>query len=150
MSEFAFTKEVVGTIAIPLSFTQVDICDILVGAIEGGINYWGTVVGYTNTLLSKEDLRDVILRETILPIVYNKPNDEPISTWVAHLILQGNVVYFADIEDLTDISALTLENLMEGIRLNQNRRGNSTYEDYDATDYDCIMQYAMFGRVVYG
>lgn len=46
---------------------------------------------------------------------------------------------------------LTLDKLMEGVKLNAvNRPFDSDLENADATTNDCIFQYAIFGEVIYG
>lgn len=131
MLEFS-EKKVVGTITVPQEITESDIENIIVSAIEGGTNYW---MGTDN---SKPEFDD-------------KPKDEPMSTWVTKLILEGQTVTFYDIEDEDEQWTLTLEKLLNGIKLNAiNRKFDSDLENMDAITSDCIVQYALFNEVVYG
>lgn len=45
------------------------------------------------------------------------------------------------------VRELTLPMLMGGIRKYVELRGKWVPEDYDATDYDCIVQLALFGEI---
>ena len=126
-----FSNElVVGTVAVSITrnITASDVESIMVGAIEGGINYWGYVLPE-----SKKD----------------KPADEPTSTWVTQLLLSGVNVYFGDVEDDDERFTLDKDKLFKGIQMHFDK-GLADIDSYDADDYDCIIQRALFGQVVYG
>lgn len=130
-------KKVVGEAVIKLQITEEDVDNIVVGAIEGGIGYWARL---ENTGLSWKD----------------KPKNVASSQWASHLLLNGDVVIFSDAElEEGDqdyyFPSLTLQGIINGISLNAKERPHdSDLENMDATTVDCIIQYAIFGELVYG
>lgn len=129
MLEFSDEK-VVATIQVPIQFTENDIDNIIVTAIEGGCKNW---MG----LIKDENYKD-------------KPKDEPLSQWTTKLLLEGKTIHLYDVEDREEKFELTLEKLIKGIQLNcVNRPDYSDKDNWDADDCDCIMQYALFGEIVY-
>jgi hypothetical protein len=126
--EFNNNKAVVN-IQVAVSFTENDINDIMVGAIEGGINYWGFVSAATKK---------------------TKPQDVATSEWCARKLLDGETVVIVDIEDREERFELTLEKLQKGIQMNANLFDHHIVDEMDAEDYDRIIQYALFEDVVYG
>jgi hypothetical protein len=129
-----FTEKVIGKIQIPLEITEEDIDNIIVSSVEGGSNSW---MGIDN---SKPEFK-------------NKPKDEPIATWITKLILEGKTVYFYDCEEEEEEEyfPLTLEKLLKGIELNiQERPFSNDKDNWDSVDTDCIIQYALFGKLIYG
>lgn len=133
MLEFSYEK-VVGKVAFTTSvnITEDDVFGIIVGSVEGGSNYW---MGLDKSGAEWED----------------RPKGEPLSTWATKLLLEGKSVKVYDIEDKTERWEITLEKLLKGIRLNNEKRPHdNNLENADATTYDCIVQYALFDKVVYG
>lgn len=131
MLEFSETK-VVGKALIEKSLTENDIENIVVTGFEGGIGYWSVI---DNTGFYWD----------------SKPNDEPVSTWATKILLDGGSVKLLDVDDESEKWLLTLDKLIEGFRLNYiNRPHDNDIEEGDATTADCIIQYALFGEVVYG
>ena len=128
-----FTDKVVGKAEFEV--TENDIENIIITSFEGGSNYW---MGVDNSTKEWE----------------NKPEDEPISTWATKLILDGKKVKLFDIEETDDQDEewnLTLDKILKGIGLNiKHRSFDADLENMDATTADCIIQYALFGEVVYG
>ena len=109
-----------------------DIDDIMACALEGGINYWA-------------DSADVI-------------EEKRVADWGHKQIARGGVLMIHDFEDDV-IHELTLEKFLTGFKLWLENGGDncgavSTNEvdccKIDAGDADCIIQYALFGEVVYG
>jgi hypothetical protein len=128
--EITFSDKIkVGSVALVKAITEADVENIMVGAIEGGINEWGYILP-----ISKK----------------GKPADEPTSTWCARLILDGGEVFIGDIEDDEEKWVLTKNGLMKGIQDNITKRSSTDMEQYDADDYDCIIQYALFDKLVFG
>jgi hypothetical protein len=124
-------RNAVGTVNIPKEITARDIETIIVNGFEGGIGYWAG--------LKKDELWD------------DKPSGVPSSMWATKLILEDKEVILYDRENPEEWAALTLEKLINGIQLNYNRRNwDCDIENGDATTYDCIIQYALFGDIVYG
>jgi hypothetical protein len=126
-------KKVVGTATITKDITEKDVEGIMVTAIEGGIGYWACLYNVG------EDFD-------------NKPKDEPTSTWCAKLLIDGKAIKFTDSEgEDEEVWVLTLAKLIKGYELNMiNRPHDADIENGDATTSDCIVQYALFGDVVYG
>lgn len=126
-----FTEKVVGNIGITI--TESDIENIVVSSLEGGSNSW---MGLDNSH----------------PEFKEKPKGEPLSTWTTKLLIDGKTVYFYDIEDPEEkLFELSLQKLFNGITQNAKERPFASNKDgWDACDADCIMQYALFGELVYG
>lgn len=136
-----FTDKVIGTVEIPLEITEEMVEAIIVGSFEGGSNYW---MGLDNSTEVWQD----------------RPKGEPLSTWGAKLLLDGKSFVVYDNEEFhendkslegIDTHELTLEKLLNGIKLNAiHRKWDADLENGDATTDDCIVQYALFGKIVYG
>lgn len=128
-----FSKEdVAGKVKVEMDLTDYAIDCIICNAIEGGIGYWACL---NNT---GEDWE-------------KKPKGVPASTWATVLLLEGKGVEFEDQEDGDKKHTLTLKKLLKGYGLNyKNRPHDNDWENGDATTADCIIQYALFGEVVYG
>jgi len=125
---------VVGTIQIEKQITENDIDNIICSSFEGGSNYWMQLDNTT-------------------PEWKEKPKGEPLSTWATKLILEGKKVKVCDIEETEDDSKwiITLEKLLDGIKLNSvHRPFDADLENMDADTADCIVQYALFGKLVFG
>lgn len=125
-------ERVVGRIS--LDVTESDIENIVVSSFEGGSNYW---MGLDNTGEKWN----------------SRPKCEPLSMWAVKILLEGGSVELYDIEDEDEDKrfTLTLEGLVKGIELNAIERPfAANKEQWDAGDADCILQYALFGKVVFG
>jgi hypothetical protein len=118
------------TIAKTLPITKEMVEDIMVGAMEGGINHWGFVSAKTKR---------------------SKPSEIPTSTWCSSILLEGGEVYIKDREDDDiELFMLTLENLIQGYQMYINKHYSYEVEDMDVDSFDSIIQYALFGEIVYG
>lgn len=127
-----FTDKIIGDVIIKLPITEKDIENIIVTCFEGGSNYWMGV-----------DTRTDGWEE--------RPKDEPKSTWATKMLLENKAICLFDIEDETENFILTLNMLLDGIRLNREKRSfDCDLENGDATTCDCILQYALFSSIVYG
>ena len=114
---------------IEVNLSQQDIDDIMVTALEGGINYWcrkAKVVG--------EYLGDA----------------------ASDQISRGGSLTLYDAES-SDKWELTLEKFLNGVKLYFEQGYHVQVEDnaietgdIDAGDADCIVQFALFGEVVFG
>jgi hypothetical protein len=131
-------SEVVATAKIEIGLTASDVDNIMVTAIEGGIGYWARLENDT------DEWKD-------------KPENISSAQWATHLLLQGKFVLFSDSEIFDESDPdyvhppLTLEGLAKGYALNHKKRPwDSSIENGDATTCDCIVQYAIFGELVYG
>jgi len=133
-------EKIVATIQVPFKITESDIENIIVTSLEGGSNYWMGIVVTTSEWEDRPKGKDGI----------------PISQWTTKLLLEGKVIQLLDIEDVEDTVhseeyQLTLEKLLNGIKQNYMERPfDCDIEDGDATTADCIIQYALFGKIVFG
>ena len=122
--------------------TEEDIEDIVVTALEGGIGYWACL---DNTGDAYE----------------NAPDDEPTAITCTKELLAGNTVVFLDEEDWEDgkdtVYELNIEKLLKGVQLwleNStfdfiDRDGKLNFDMFDAIQADSIIQYALFGEIVF-
>ena len=125
MSEKKFTVRA----QIEVNLSQQDIDDIMVTALEGGINYWcrkAEVVG------------------------------EYLGEYASDQISRGGSLILHDSES-SDKWELTLEKFLNGVKLYfedgchvQVEDNRIDAGDIDAGDADCIIQFALFGEVVFG
>lgn len=117
-------------IEMDVTISQQDIDNLMCTALEGGINYW--------------------CREA-------KVVGEFLGEYGSEQISRGGSLLLRDAE--TDERwELTLEKFLKGIELYIKENGRVMIEDFklmdygelDAGDADCIVQYALFGKLVYG
>lgn len=114
---------------IVVSLTMQDIDDIMCAALEGGINYWcckAEVVG------------------------------EYLGEYGSEQIARGGTLRLHDSEE-DKVYELTLEKFLNGVKLYFEDGCHVSIEDnaidtcdLDANDADCIIQFGLFGEVVYG
>lgn len=121
-----------------IQLTQQDIDDIMVGALEGGISYW---CGEAEVVEEKR-----------------------VAEWGHEQIARGGALVLHDIEDPDQTWELTLEKFLNGFKLwvesggdqygaVQGEAGGGIVVDCCEIDAGCadeIIQYALFGEVVYG
>ena len=110
------------TFNVVCKITPEQIEDIVVDALECESNYW---VGVNNTT----------------PEWVQKPHGLPVSQYACQLLLEGKAVTLFDIEDEDEEWELTLLKLLDGI-------GMALMDDDDSAD--ACLQYALFGKIVYG
>ena len=125
------SEPIVGTFAIKQDIPTQFVDDILCSAFEGGINYWCSSAypvdmqfpdgaKYASDCLSRG--RDIILEE------------------------------FDEYDDSVKLHLLTLKKFINGLSLYFENFGGSLIElhdNHDAGHADCIVQYSIFGEVVY-
>ena len=102
--------------------------NIVVTALEGGIGYWA-VLDNTTKIWDKYDYCDLPCSQAAFELLYN-----------------GESLRFYDTEDETEVWHLTWKKLIKGVEL----FGGVKEEDIDATVADQIIQYALFGKIVFG
>lgn len=114
---------------IKVNLTQQDIDDIMVTALEGGINYWCRKAEVVGEYLGK---------------------------CASDQISRGGSLILHDAES-SDKWELTLEKFLEGVKRYfedgchvQVDDGCIDAGDIDAGDADCIVQFALFGEVQFG
>lgn len=66
----------------------------------------------------------------------------------SEMLTRGHNMLFVDDEGGKHI--LTVEKMLKGIAWFISTRGIDAFENHDAGDADCIVQYALFGELVYG
>lgn len=124
--------------------TDGDIEDILTTALEGGNGYWACLL---NGDESWESSRRSIVASGQTPYY---------STVMWHVLSSGETVRFQDAEDLEegDIWELTMEKFKNGLVLYEKERGSikKCLDDgaFDAIEADCLIQYAIFGEIIFG
>ncbi len=113
-----------------LELTEQDINDLMVTALEGGINYW-----CKKARISK------------MPEGCTKP------MYASDVISKGGTLELYDAES-TDKWELTLEKFMNGVKFVCERDKYTSAEDlidnHDADTADAIVQYALFNEIVFG
>ncbi len=121
------------TAELKVTLTTQDIDDIMVGALEGGINYW---CGEAEVIEEKR-----------------------VADWGHEQIARGGVLMLHDIEDPDEVWELNLEKFLNGFKLWVEKGGDEygAVEDgkvdccnIDAACADEIVQYALFGELVFG
>lgn len=127
-------SEVVGSYTKVFEVSANDIETVIVNSFEGGSNYW----------LELDT-------ENIDSVWQDKPSGLPYSTWATMMLLEGKTLHFVDMEDEEEKFTLNLEKLIKGFKLNAKERPfDSDLENGDATTSDCILQYGMFGEIIFG
>ena len=119
-------------------FTPSDINDLIVGALEGGINYW---------------CRKAVIKKDTEGNYFNVlPEDQDKVKYASDVIGYNGVLVLFDAES-PDKWELTLENVLKGIKMQCEKRHvapSDLMDDYDADDCDCIVQFAIFNEVQFG
>lgn len=121
-----------------------EVKDILTTAIEGGIGYWACL---GNDDPAWAEARDKYKAEH---------NERPCYCDVAFELLNNNkAVVFYDEEDDDKQLLLTKENFINGCKLYEEHVGKTIHTmldtgEFDANDADMIIQYSLFGEVIYG
>lgn len=114
--------------------TQEMIDDILCSAFEGGINYWAATA-------------------------YPEDNVWPENaTYVSECLSRGVNICIEDLEEDDELGnrmmyVLSLQDFVRGLEMAVIHRGSNLhdfYENHDAEDADIVVQFAIFGRIVYG
>jgi len=138
-----------------ITLTNEDAADIVHCAVEGGTNYWAEVKGYNwKDWYEKNPIQksEHYVSERIKPdlpedyvFVWIREDDEQVeperekNLWfpLDKRALERGVIYLIE----------NLPHLIHGV----SNRGNGDVEmDFDGTSCDVIVQYALFGEVVYG
>jgi hypothetical protein len=118
-------------------FTPSDINDLIVGALEGGINYW---------------CRKAVIKKDTEGNFFNVlPEDQDKVVYASDVIGYNGVLVLFDVES-SDKWELTLENVLKGIQMhctNKHVAPSDLMDDYDADDCDAIVQYAIFNELTF-
>lgn len=112
--------------------------DMLVGALEGGSNYWYFI---------PEEATDIIDR-----LVPDKT--QPLATRMYKALLQGATLPIDDIENGDRLGDINLESIEKGEQLMATNHDLDFMaiinEEDDASTADLWFQYAVMGEIVYG
>jgi len=118
-------------------FTPSDINDLIVGALEGGINYW---------------CRKAVIKKDTEGNFFNVlPEDQDKVKYASDVIGYNGTLILFDVES-SDKWELTLENVLKGIKMhctNKHVAPSDLMDDYDADDCDAIVQYALFNELTF-
>ena len=123
------------TYTVTKTITEEQLKDIIIDGIETGIGYWATLHNDTEEFEK-----------------YYNTTKLSTSEIVAEILLNGGEVEITDLEgDEEPKYKLTLERLLKGIAMNEEKRPHDCdLENYDAITADCIFQYALYDEVVFG
>jgi len=132
------------------NFSVQDLNDLICSALEGGINYW--------------------VRKAVIKLDADKnyfgvaPEDQDKVEYASDVVGYGGTLVLFNMEsdddgtDKTPIEYkktwdLTQEKLLEGIKkhcVNRNIVLKDLLDNHDADDADAVVQYAIFGEIVFG
>jgi hypothetical protein len=123
-------------ITIQQSFTKNDLLNIITTGLEGGINYWACLNNDTPDFDEFDKLNMIL------------------SDKVAEILWRGGSVELFDTDynyNDADKWELTLDKVVKGI-IKFMESDSKTFEldDLDALDCDKIIQYGLFGELVFG
>lgn len=117
-------------VQITKEFTEDDLENIMITALEGGIGYWAC--------LDNSDWNQ-------------QPADMPTSEYAWKILRDGGTLHFLDEEDDGAEYFLDLSSLLDGIgKCIVNKDWDGDMDNIDAIVADMIIQYAIFGSVIYG
>jgi hypothetical protein len=127
------------TVASTHTFSKEDIADLIVTALEGGINYW---------------CRKAVMKENAITKDYFNvlPEDQDKINYASDLISYGGTLILFDAES-SDKWELDIDKMLKGIDMhctNMKKSPANLMDDYDANDADAIVQYAVFGKLTFG
>lgn len=125
-------------IRVSYYFTDDDLENIMITALEGGICYWACL---DNSEVEPPKWGDWS----------KQPADMPTSEYAWKILKNGGMLHFLDEEDDDAEYFLDMESLFNGISLCIERKDwNGDMDLMDAALADMIVQYAIFGTVIYG
>ena len=123
------------SVAPVFKFDDDEMIDIISSA-SYDIGYWG---GVDNDANEWWDARSEL------------PKGSTFEDLIYHILKKGEKVIIFDVEDEEDTWNLTLEKLLNGIKLTiENGYWNGKIDDIDGEVGDIIFQYALFNEIVYG
>jgi hypothetical protein len=118
------------TIKVKFEVSTEQINDLMVAALEGGINYW----------CSKAE------------IAYIPKKSKENIVYASDVIGFDGTLILYDAES-QDKWKLTQKNFLQGLVMEIERSGltfDELYENHDATTADTIIQFALFGEIIFG
>ena len=131
-------------VEVSYKFSPQEIADLMVTALEGGINYW---CGKARMMVSSQSSKDLFPRfEGVLAC------DDNNVLCASDVIAYGGKLVLRDIEDPTEVWVLDSEKMLKGIGMycsENNISPSELMDDYDADTADAIVQYGLFNELVY-
>lgn len=130
-------------VSLEAEVTEEDVVDLMVTAIEGGIGYWACLDNSSETYVNADACK----------------SDAEVA---ADILLAGGNVTFLDDDDRNTFWTLNLSMLLSGIRdflatpygheciRFEGSRVSIDFGMVDADRADQIIQYAMFGNLIFG
>lgn len=126
-------------IEITKEYSSDDLVDLLSTALCG-CSYW----------CSELDYDDNDYKEAKVRLNENGNNNVCYEEVLVEILEDGKSIYWIDCEE-DERYELTLEKLLNGIKKNAEERPHDCdLESGDAETMDCIIQYALFGEVIFG
>ena len=127
MSKYSITPE--------FKFSDEDMIDIISSAVYD-IGYWGCINNDTNEWW---DARAEL------------PKDSTFEDLMYHILKKGESILIMDAEDDEEEWDLTLDKLLNGIKLAiEQKYWNGDIDEIDGEVGDIIFQMSLFGEIVYG
>lgn len=118
-------------ITVVYSYTDDDLENILVTALEGVTGYWACL-------------------DNTRPEFANQPDDMPTAVWCWKILCDCGSLHFLE-EEGDEEWDMDMADFYKGIsRAIKNGEWDSDVDNVDALVADAIMQYAMLGSIVYG
>lgn len=130
--KIAIEKEIIVT-------TQ-DIVDCVLCCEAGGFDYWGELCSDEKDY---EAARECLQAKSTSEI---KPCYEDV---LAEILEAGGKLIVFDYEE-DKYHDLTMEKILSGWKKYMEQQNTFDFDEYDAVSADCILQYAIFGDVIYG
>ena len=122
-------------IVISIDYDEDDIVDIISSAIYD-IGYWACIDNTTEDWIATSN---------------SLPDDRTFEDVFYALLKDGKCVVLEDVEGEDGPWELTLDKLLNGIKLAiQNKYWNGDMDDIDGEVGDIIFQYSLFNEIVYG
>ena len=123
------------SISPTFKFSNEDILDIISSAVYD-IGYWGCIDNDSNEWW---DARSEL------------PKDHTFEDLMCHILKKGEKVIIYDVEDEDESWDLTLDKLLNGIKLViENKYWDGDIDTIDGEVGDIIFQYALFEEIVFG
>lgn len=123
-----------------LKITTENIVDCVLSCEAGGFDYWGELCS------DEKDYEAARQRLAEREKADMKPCHEDV---LAEILESGGKLTVYDREDDKD-HELTLEKLLNGWKKYAEDHNADDFDEYDGISADCIMQYVIFGDVIYG
>ena len=115
---------ITSTIEVTASYVQ----DIFTTAIEGGVNYWADIESYQWNDDKPAEFKAVLLA------IASRWGGTPVKYHVDLAVMMKGLTRYAETYGVARLASLL----------------DPDFGDYDAIDADMIVQFGIFGKVVYG